>query len=269
MSMGGINKDNRELLGNLNRSAKGPFDLDFVSQTLNLSKTRARHMVKFWAKQGWLTRIKRGLYSTVSLSALRPDAQKEDAWVIAEAVFSPCYIGGWSACEHWGLTEQIFNDIVVFSARRFNRSEKKIQGTNYIIRTVNLKRFYGLRAVWRGAKKISVSDPSRTLVDILDDPKLGGGIRNVADMANEYFNGENRNDGLLKEYIAKHGKRAIYKRLGYLIEYLNIAAPELVKTCYKLKSSGYTKLDPALPLKGKLLRRWNLRLNANLEDALK
>jgi predicted transcriptional regulator of viral defense system len=269
MGLGGINKYNRELLSSLNRSAKGPFDLGYVAKTLNIPKAKVRYMVKFWAKQGWLTRIKRGLYSTVSLSTLRPEAQKEDAWVIAEAVFKPCYIGGWSACEHWGFTEQIFNDIVVFSSRRFNRNERKIQGTNYIINTVNMKRFYGLKPIWRGTKKISVSDPSRTIIDILDNPKLGGGMRNVADMLNEYFNSENRNDKTLIEYISRYGNRVVYKRLGYLIEYLNINAPDLIKTCNQLKSAGYTKLDPTLPLKGKIVRRWNLRLNTNLEGALK
>ena len=33
----------------------------------------------------------------------------EDPLVIAEKLFSPCYVGGWSAAEYWGITEQIFN----------------------------------------------------------------------------------------------------------------------------------------------------------------
>ena len=51
---------------------------------------------------------------------------------------------------------------------------------------------------WSGSR--AVSDPSRTIVDVLDDPSLGGGIRNVADVLREYFQGEHRDDELLVEY---------------------------------------------------------------------
>lgn len=269
MKIGGISKRNRELLGVLNRAAKRPFDIPFVSTTLNISTSKAKNLATYWVGRGWLTRVKRGLYSTVSLSAARPEAQREDPWVVANAVFSPCYIGGWSACEHWGFTEQIFNDVAVFSARRFNRKVQEIQGTRYIIKTINKKRFYGLKPVWRGTNKISVSDPSRTIIDLLDDPKIGGGIRNVADMVNEYFDSDKRDDKILTGYLSIFHNGVIYKRLGYLIEYLKIEAPDLIKRCDELKSSGYSKLDPTLPLKGKILRRWNIRINANLEAALK
>ena len=39
----------------------------------------------------------------------------DESWVLARAVFEPCYIGGWSAAEHWGFTEQIFNSTMVFT----------------------------------------------------------------------------------------------------------------------------------------------------------
>ena len=269
MKISGISKRNRELLGILNRAAKKPFDLNFVANVLNISKSKAKNLATYWAGRGWLTRVKRGLYNTVSLSTVRPEAIKEDTWVVANVVFAPCYIGGWSACEHWGFTEQIFNDVAVYSIRRFNKKIQEVQGTRYIIKTINKKRFYGLKPVWRGTNKISVSDPSRTIIDILYDPKIGGGIRNVADMINEYFNSDKRDDKKLIEYLSAFSNGVIYKRLGYLIEYLNIDAPDLIKKCFKLKSSGYSKLDPTLPLKGKILRRWNLRINANLEAALK
>jgi len=264
MKIGGISRQNREILGVLNRAARGPFDLAFVAKTLNISKTKAKNLVIFWVSQGWLTRIKRGLYSTVSLSAIRPESQKEDPWVVAGAVFSPCYIGGWSACEHWGLTEQVFNDVVVYSTRRFNNRIQKIQGTNYLIKTVAKEKLYGLKAVWRGTSKLLVSDPSRTIIDILETPKLGGGIRNTAFVVGEYFDSTERDDKKLSEYLSKHKNGVVCKRLGFLIEHLRINAQKLMKYCTQSVTSGYSKLDPDLPSKGKYLRRWNLQLNADI-----
>ena len=269
MTLGGLTGHNREWLAELNRKAKGPFTLTFIAETLGVSKAKAKSLAIFWVTQGWLTRIKRGLYTKVSLGTMQPGAQREDPLLVANAVFAPCYIGGWTACEHWDFTEQIFSDVVVFTTRRYNSRERRIQGINYIVNTISPKRFYGLKTVWQGAIKIAISDPSRTIIDIIDNPSIGGGIRNVTDMVNEYFEGDERNDKTLIGYLSSFGNRVIYKRLGYLIEYLNINAPEILKICYELRSSGYSMLDPILPLKGKTIRRWNLRLNASLEGALK
>ena len=59
MKKGGISKRNREMLSILNREAKGPFGLDFVSKVLNISKTRAKNFVFLLVSQGWLLSIKR------------------------------------------------------------------------------------------------------------------------------------------------------------------------------------------------------------------
>jgi len=268
MEKGGISRHNRELLGILNRAAKGPFDLPYVANSLNVSIEKAKNIVTYWVERGWLTRVKRGLYSTVSLSAAHPESQKEDSWIVAATVFNPCYLGGWSAGEYWGLTEQIFNDVVVFTSRRFNRKEKEIQGTSYIIKTISKNKFFGLKPVWRGQVKVLVSDLERTIIDLLDDPALGGGIRHIAQMINEYFSREDKNTSNLIDYIKKHGNRAIYKRLGYLIEILNIAAPDILKQCSQNKSAGYSKLDTTLSDKGKHLRRWNLTISVDLKGAV-
>jgi len=64
-----------------------------------------------------LSRIRRGLYVAVPLDARRSGEWVEDAWVVADRVFSPCYIGGWSACEYWDLTDQVFRTILVVAHR--------------------------------------------------------------------------------------------------------------------------------------------------------
>jgi len=49
--------------------------------------------------------------------------------VVAERIFSPCYIGGWSACAHWDLTEQTFRTVAgLFTARRSVTRDVEIPG---------------------------------------------------------------------------------------------------------------------------------------------
>lgn len=261
-NIGGISLKNRVLLGEINRKAKGPFSINEFAGMLGMPLKRAKRLVLHWVSMGWLTRIKKGLYSTVPLEAVHPGERREDPWIVAARVFSPCYIGGWSACEHWGFTEQIFRDVVVFSGKDIRKRRQVIQGTIYIVKGIKKSKIFGTKPIWRGQVKVLVSDPRRTIVDLLDEPALGGGIRHIALMVKEYFSGEERNDKELFEYIKRNNNRAVYKRLGYLIETLKIDAPELLNACKINKSSGFTNLDPSLPIKGKIIRKWNLRVNA-------
>jgi predicted transcriptional regulator of viral defense system len=264
---GGITGHNRVLLDKLNNQVRGPFGIDDAVDILGLQKNKTKRLINFWAFKGWLTRIKRGLYTTVPLGAENPKDRKADPWIIASKVFSPCYIGGWSACEHWGLSDQIFKDIVVFSTKKIRRKKNEIQGITYIVRRIKKEKYFGFKPVWREQIKVSVSDLEKTIVDILDEPYLGGGIRNVALILKEYFVGKEKEETKLFEYIEKCGNKAVYKRLGYLIEVLNINAAEILKICRQNMSVGDSKLDPTIKNKGKRLRRWNLVVNANIGTA--
>jgi hypothetical protein len=42
---------------------------------------------------------------------------------------------------------------------------------------------FAMRPVWRSSVRIDVSGPAKTIVDMLDGPGLGGGVRLVAHMA--------------------------------------------------------------------------------------
>ncbi|HSS79251.1 MAG TPA: type IV toxin-antitoxin system AbiEi family antitoxin [Thermoanaerobaculia bacterium] len=183
---------------------------------------------------------------------------------MAARVFVPGYLAGWTACEQWGLTEQIFRDIQVVTARRLRHRVQEIQGTRFLAKTVSPDRLFGTKAVWRGQNQIEVSDPSRTMVDLLDDPALGGGIRHVAEIVTAYFGGEHRDDRCLQEYATRLGNRTVWKRLGYLLESLIIDAPELSQACREGMSSGVSLLDPSAGTQGPVLKRWNLRINATL-----
>lgn len=263
--IGGITEENRRLLDKLHRETTGPFSVSVAAKIFRLDQYSTAHLLAYWASRGWLSRIRRGLYITVPLGARSPSGRREDPWIVAATLFEPGYVGGWTACEHWGLTEQIFSEIVVFTARRVRIRKQLIQDTKFVLKVILKERLFGTVNVWRQQIKVQVSDPSRTVVDILSDPKIGGGIRHVAQVVKEYFSSEYRDDGKLKNYISQLKNRTIPKRLGYLLEIFQIHAPELMQYCKTNISAGYSKLDPTVKTKGKLLRRWNLEVNVKLE----
>jgi len=263
----GIEEKNRNLLEILHRNTNGPFTPTMAASILSLDLRATRRLLAYLASRGWLARIRHGLYITVPLGATAPSQWREDPWIIAGSIFTPCYIGGWSACEHWGFTEQIFRDVAVVTASPIRERTATIQGTVFRLRFLQEAKHFGTRPIWRGQNKIQVSDPSRTMVDILGAPWMGGGIRHSAEMIKAYFDSEHRDDERLLDYAEKLGNRSVFKRLGFIVETLNFSAPEIIDRCLILKSSGLTSLDPSVPRKGRIVKRWNLRVNIDLKPS--
>lgn len=260
----GINQRNRAYLEELHRDARGAFDVAEAARILGLPQDETGQLLGYLARRGWLSRVRRGLYVAVPLDARQSGEWVEDPWVVADRLFSPCYVGGWSACEHWDLTEQTFRTLLVVTARRVRHRDEVIQGLPFHLTVRNEDALFGTVSVWRGQNKVAVSDPSRTVIDVLDDPSLGGGIRTVADVVAEYLRSQNRDDEMLVRYGDRLGNRAAFKRLGYLLEHSHVEAPDLVDACLARRSSGLAKLDPAADAPGRIVRRWGLRMNVTL-----
>jgi predicted transcriptional regulator of viral defense system len=266
MAGNGIEAENRRRLDCLHRAFSGPFSVADAAHTLHLSKPKTRRLLALLANGAWLSRVRRDCYVTVPLGATSPGEWRGDPWAIAAKAFEPCYLGGWTACEHWGLTDQIFRDIVVFTGRRVRHRRAELQVTSYWLKTIPDRLMFGTHSVWHGRNRVLVSDPSRTLIDLLDDPATGGSMRHVAEIAHAYFSGDERTDATLVEYARRHGNRTVYKRLGYLVEASGLDAPTVLEACRTNMSAGLSALDPSGPDGGRILKRWNLRLNVTLDE---
>ncbi|MFU8858773.1 MAG: type IV toxin-antitoxin system AbiEi family antitoxin domain-containing protein [Deferrisomatales bacterium] len=253
----GLGKTERENLARVLRATKGTITVGDVARALSVSRVAASKMISRWARKGWVSRARRGLYLPVPLEARTADVPLEDPWVVAERLFTPCYLGGWTAAEHWGLTEQIFATIVVMTTRRPRDRSPEIKGIRFAVHTIPEEALFGLKAAWRGQIKVRVSDPSRTVVDMLSDPAVGGGVRHVADVFRTYLASEDRSLELLLDYAQRLGNGAVFKRLGFLLERFAPEEEEALHTCRRSLTQGTAKLDPLLSNE-RLATRWRL-----------
>jgi predicted transcriptional regulator of viral defense system len=251
----------------LHRVLPGPFTAGDAAAALEIPRDEAARIVGYLASKGWLSRVRRGLFTVVPLEADVPEEWRADPWLVAARVFAPCYIGGWSACEQWGLTEQLFRSVLVVSAAPQRSAMTTVQGTEFRVATRQPDAIFGTRKVWRGRERVEVSDPTKTIIDVLDDPPIGGGIRNVVDVLNEYLSSDHRHDELLVSYADQLGNRTVFKRLGYLLETLDLDAIDLIETCLSRRSAGLAKLDPSIRSGGRITKRWGLRVNAHIRAA--
>jgi len=253
----GIGKLDRKRLAVVLRASKGAITVNQAASALNVTRTDAAKMLSRWCKKGWLSRVKSGLYVQIPLESLSTDVALEDPWVIAEKLYKPCYIGGWSAAEHWDLTEQIFRTTIVITEQKPRDRNPTFMGSQYKLKTIDKEKVFGLKSVWRDQVKVLVSDPSRTILDMLSDPKLGGGIRSVEDMLKNYLRSDMSNLTLLVEYALKLGNGAAIKRLGFLLERNDSSEKNIIEKCLGVLTKGNVKLDTTLKA-DKLVTRWRI-----------
>jgi len=119
------------------------------------------------------------------------------------------------------------------------------------------KAMFGLKPIWQGQVKVMLSDPSRTIIDMLGDPALGGGIRTVADMFVNYLKSENKNMELLLKYAKQLGNGAVFKRLGFMLERFAPQEKDAIEQCSTELTKGNTKLDAGLAA-DRLITHWRL-----------
>ena len=247
------------VLGNGQRFVR-PVD---VASKLGIDPQDAAKRLSRWTSEGWLRRARRGLYIPVPLDASNPTAWSEDALAVAAAVWSPCYFTGWTAASYWSLTEQLFRTTVLKTSQRVRSSKVVLLDHEYLVRHVPTPAMtWGLKTEWQRELRLKMADPARTVIDVLDEPRLGGGIRHCAEILATYLH--DHDAGLLVEYGDRLGNRTVFKRLGYLFETLHHDNPSHIAACRARLPEGVSALDPDGPPKGARLMRWRLRLNVEV-----
>lgn len=265
MVAAGLSRANRAFVAVLNRDLSGPFTPEQAAQVTGVDRARALRLLRHLAEQGWLARVQRGLYTTVPLEAEDPQHWMVDAWAVAAATLAPGYIGGWTALHHWDLTDQVFATVVFITSRPVPRRKRTIGDTRIEIRHRPARALFGTRRMWREGFPVEVSDRERTLVDCLDDPTLGGGLRHTAEALSTYGGLTEARWQRLIEYGDRFGNRTVFKRLGYLAETLELADTQTLEACQSRLSAGVGRLDPSRPASGPVSSRWGLRLNAQID----
>ncbi len=235
-----------------------------AAAALRVSRPEAARRLAAWASRGWLRRVRRGLYLAVPVDAPDPATWTEDPWYLADLAWSPCYVTGWSAANHWSLTDQIFRPTVVATTQRVRQVAQELATNTYLLHHVGPERLeWGLRVEWRHERRVLVADQARTVAEMLDVPALGGGIRHVTEILDTYL--MDGDPSALTDALERLGNGAAFKRLGYLAEHLGVDDTHLLEACERGITSGVSRLDPDLPATGSRSSRWGLLVNAEVD----
>jgi predicted transcriptional regulator of viral defense system len=258
----GLTRNESLLLSSLSEKGKTIFRIEDVVNELMCSYKYAKVLANNLTKKKWVINLRRGVYLIVPLSAGVSAHYTEHEFVIASHLVSPYYIAYWSALNFYGFTEQ--TPFTVFVATTKRTKNREVLNTKYNFITLSKRKFFGFEPTAVSTYKVNISDREKTLADALDHPEYCGGI---SEAAKSLWNAKEK---VSMEKIVSYAERmrntAIVKRLGYLLESLNINVDsEILSKMRGMISPGMSALDPTIPRKGTYNTRWNLLLNISKE----
>jgi predicted transcriptional regulator of viral defense system len=243
--------------------AKDLITIDDAMKALSVDRRTAAQALSRWQEQGWLKRVGSGIYAPIPLDASTTEQVLKDPWILVPALFGPGYIGGWTAAEHWDLTEQLFRSVFVFTGRPLRSKEQTVQGVAFTLKHIPEDALFGVKTLWRGHTRVSIADKHRTIIDLMADPATGGGIRHAVLCLRNYLRDAEADGDTLLRYAEKLGNGAVFKRLGFLASQIP-GHESLAQACRQHLTAGNAKLDPALPCR-RLVKAWRLWIPKNWE----
>ncbi len=262
MKYQGLSAKRRKLLSVLLSAEKGVITTDWAAHTLQWEREKARAFLSSLQRSGWLKLIKPGVYVPVPLASEDSDLTSENTLVLASYLFGEGYIGGWSAASFWGLTDQLFLKTWFLTSQFVRKKEAEYAGHTYLLRHVAPPYLFGLHSEWIGQDKVFISDPHKTVVDFanfIDEY----GLQGFVDVFSAYLHSEQKNLQILLDYAHKANNKALFKRLGFMLERLSPQEEEAIALCLKAASPGPTKLAPALPC-DVYVKKWRLSVPSHM-----
>ncbi len=260
-----ISTQSNKLLSYFNEQNRNCFGYSLAFKALPNSKASAvRELLSDMTKRGLLMRLKEGVYYIIPYEQ-NAENFMPDWHLIAEHLVNDAkhYIGYYSALQiHNLITQPSLKEQIVVS-KQIRPSEIKIKEVPFQFIYHNDKHFFGAKKMWiDNYTKVLCSDLEKTFIDCLFKPDYAGGIVEIAKAI--YISKDKIKYDTLLEYAKKFDSQAVIKRLGFLLETLDINT-HIIHKLQQMRTASYVVLDTELPKTGKRISRWSIQQNLETE----
>ncbi len=256
-----ISTQSSKILTHFNQMDKNCFNYSEVQMVMpESSESALKELLSDMVKRGLLMRLKKGLYYIIPFEQ-ESNTFMPDWHLLAEHLTkgSDHYIGYYSALQIHNLITQPSLKEQIVVAKQIRPSVLEIRDVSFQFIYHNADHFFGFKKVWIDSfNKVMCSDLEKTIIDCLFKPDYAGGIVEVARAI--YTSKEKINWDMLFEYAQKFKSQAVIKRLGFILETLEINTG-IIKQLSKAKTDSYVLLDTELPKSGKMISRWSIQQN--------
>ncbi len=178
---------------------------DVISITGN--ESTATSMITRLINKKYVARVRKDLYTCIDLTTGDIVANR---YQIASAINEGAYVSHHTACEFYGVANQVYNIVYVSSANRFNSFEfmgikyKHIK-SSFDDGVTELKNIEGIR----------ITDLERSFVDSVHFASKIGGIEELINITRAI---EDLDADKLLKYLKKYNKKVLYQKVGYFLE---------------------------------------------------
>lgn len=255
-----------EVIKHFNDLNKPAFTLDEAYLLLKMStKDAVKKLMRDMIKRGLLLRLREAVYWIIpyeqEASTYFPNWHMIAKYLVGDTDY---YIGYYSAMEiHSMITQPSLVERIVVN-KQVRPTILEIQGIKFQFIYHNKDHFFGDNKIWiDGFNKVSCSDLEKTFIDGLYKPDYAGGI---VEIAKALYKSKDKIDyQKLYHYCERFKTQSVIKRLGFLLELLEINNP-ISESLQQIKSDSYILLEPSYEKKGKSISKWNVLQNMETTD---
>ncbi len=184
------------------------------------NKRQAKKLITKLVQNGWLIRIKRGLYTISDFSgrgflSLSP-------YLIANLLAQDSYVSFESALSFYGMSDQLMNKVVSVSKNR----HKIVQLSSIEYDFINTKEqfFFGWEKVKIDSKMVQIASAEKALIDIVHFQKSKYSIDLVIEKLQKYQNDLDMEK--LYKYVNRMSTTTI-KVFGFILDLINIDSNQI------------------------------------------
>jgi predicted transcriptional regulator of viral defense system len=249
----------------LHDSGQTVFRLADVQGITGLSIGSTASFVRKLVDRGLATRIKAGLYVLVPSELGSETIYLGDPYVLAREIIHSWdyYVSHGSAMDIHRMTTQPRLAVIVSTPAV--RRPLWVHGMEYRFVRWHPDQGFGIESLWVTKQDaVRVSNMERTIIDGLEKPRYCGGVAEVA--VGLWRRRANVDLTRLSAYAVELGVAAVCKRLGYVLELLELGTPAVIEPLRERSTGVHVLLDPLLPTEGSYNGRWRVRLNLDPQE---
>lgn len=248
-------------------SGKTVFRLADVVAISGQSPTAASSFVRNLVGRGIATRVKPGLYVLVPSELGTETTYLGNPYVLAREIIRPhdYYLSHGSAMEIHRMTTHPHLAVTVSTPAV--RRPLWILGTEYRFVRWQADEAFGVESMWVTKQDaVRVSNIERTIIDGLDKTRYSGGVVEVT--SGMWRRRADVNLERLSAYAVELGVAAVCKRLGFLLELLQLGDSAVLDPLRERSKGSHVLLDSLLPPDGSYNGRWRVRVNVDPQEIL-
>ena len=256
----GLGPKEAELVARLTYEKKTIFSSVDIDGYLSPDFKYRNQLIYNLKQKNILTTIKRGFYVFTPLEAISTGLRVNE--FLIPPIFFPrkdYYIGYSTMFNYYGFTDQLFQTVYVLNTSLFRG--RTICGASFKFLKISKDRMYGIEAIKVDNTDVMVSSRERTLVDLIYFNKPVSGIVTAVEILKKIVRQKGCNIDKLVEYASLFPNATVRKRIGVVLEGLDIEEPVLRPLIKSVEKTAISSLTGSR--KGTLNKTWKAIVDAS------